>query len=252
MRNKPKQTLTRSVEQMEDFMIKILALQISVFGDYSHIKATPELAAELVPVFDKKLFPTVSTLNNTDHLTGAIHQVPMLRFFSVDQYINISFLPNRIDCNLVANEASFDQLECKANELFDYLKMGINYFGLKGNRMAFNGHVAINDIDVAPDKYLHINSFFKNEKVTEWSTSLNKSTTFMCNESEETLNNILNLQLAIDPKEEAVVLGNFDINTLQDNQSIRFDSQDFSSFLENAVNIVTDMLKAQEDQGGKS
>ena len=228
-------------------MKQLLNLQMSLFGSFENIGVSAPMAAELIPLFNNELIPSVIQLSMVDPSKNTIQNVNRLSMVSPDGSFGMVFLPDRIDCNYSAKEQVVE-LRCLNDLLFQmckYLEAAVSHISAIGNRIAINGRYVTDEVSCVSNNYIKMPSFFAEKEIVEWTASNNAITTIEINGVNETVNNILNLSLARKESDNTVgVMAAFDINTVPMNTVPRFTSNSFADFLKQAI-INIDAITAE-------
>lgn len=230
-------------------MKQIINIQLSTFGAYGGIHATPEVVSALIPYFSNELMPSFFELKAIDPIKNIINNDNRLRLLSVDNQIELVFLPDRIDCNFTLKNDSVanNDMNMIAFKLKDYLEKAMQFFHTNGNRLALNGKFITDEIELNHSNYILSPNFFNNKPISEWSINMNALTEIAFSTGSELVNNILNLQLVKKTSSVEAMLIAFDINTMPQNQSMRFGSESISVFLDKALQNKDDMISTLGD-----
>lgn len=218
-------------------MKKVLNLQMSLFGSFDSISADISLAADLIPLFENKLIPSVIQLAAIDPVNNVLNTSNRLSMMSPDGKYTVVFLPDRIDCNYSPKDevVSPDDIQSKMTQMCALIIKAADKFSVVGNRVAINGRFANSEITNKYADYIIPNSFFAGKNVTEWGINANAVTTLNINGAEEQVNNILNLSLGKNTSGEYAVIVSFDVNTIPSNTTMRFRADALSNFLAPAI-----------------
>lgn len=218
-------------------MNRVLNLQMSLFGSFDSIGADVSLAAELIPLFDNSLIPSVIQLATIDPSNSALNISNRLSMMSPDGKYTVVFLPDRIDCNYSPKDEviSPETIQEKMKEMCTLITKAADKFSVVGNRVAINGRFVNSEITNNYEDYVIPNSFFAEKAVTEWGTKTNAVTTQNINGVEEQVNNILNLSLGKNGAGQCALIVDFDINTVPTNTTMRFRADSLHEFLVSAL-----------------
>lgn len=212
-------------------MKEIINIQLSVFGSFEHVKATPDIVSQLIPLFDNQFMPSVFEMKIFDAANNSVENENRLRLISTDKKNEIVFLPNRIDCNCKDGGEDFEVLNTLIDLLSEHLGKTMEFLNVRGNRFALNGQLVIDEISSSYDEYINAKSFFKEKEILEWSTNINAKTKVTILDEEEEINNILNLKLVENNDGNKATMVAFDINTMPENIKMRFEKNAIASFL---------------------
>lgn len=245
----------------------INSYNFSAFGDFKYIDSLPESIYSLMDLFrDDKLLPstfeemegiinfsnmqhniqqnvaTRPTLNSTDKKTSIVLGSDRLNFIvnNSTQYNNLSFVTS----------------QNKKSE--EFAKKIFNHYSVISNRLAINTEIVIDDLLDDRKKFIYDNlfipiPFYKEESSRDWSQRLATRRLFKLNNLDEELNIIFIirhhfLETIINGKPilKKVIYLNLDINTVQENQTKRFDLNYIEPFLKEAWNIQNELLNQLE------
>lgn len=238
-------------------MDKILNFQISFFGSFSYLKPDQEVIAKLMEALkEENMLPTTTTVSTIDTANKNIITEDRLRMVSLDKKWSINFLKDRIDINY-----NYDGGNEIFNSLSDvFLKSKVilnsilNHFNeLQGNRLALNSKILLNELssdernDFINKFSKHINSFI-DAPLEEWYTRYNyrKGRTIFSNKV-ETCNNIIELgdidcyDIKTEQISKRLFIG-FDVNTLPENDKMRFQYNNLKDFIDNLEEDFVEMF----------
>ena len=171
-----------------------------------------------------------------------------LGFVSQDQQYSINILSERIDINYnKVNDAdvcmdAFYSFAIKA------LSAIIDYSGALSNRLAMNIQQvcemkSFSDLKMRGKSFVKTAAYYDDKDFSEWSMRTNGLVDIAVNESQETLNVITDISSGQDASgQQAVVLFHIDINTLPQNQNMRFDKLALEPFVQNAAAIASTII----------
>lgn len=225
-------------------MKQLLNLQMSIFGSFDSIEVSPTLAADLIPLFNNELIPSVIQLTLVDPVKKITEDVSRPSMISADGKYVVAFLPDRIDCNFNSNNEiiSFDGVTDVLSKLCAFLKIATQYVSAIGNRIAINGRYVTDDKPHSYESYTILPPFFTGKKVAEWSASGNAISEITINGNIESINNILNLSLTQNATSgKNGVMVTFDVNTVPTNTAPRFSKESLDEFLNQAIVNITEI-----------
>lgn len=227
------------------------SIQISLFGNFTNIKPDLETMKLLTDTFQSKsIFPTVSNHQNIDMITGINSSELRVVLVTLDGRYNINILPERIDYLSKFTDTvkiSDSQLSNEVNSGSKILSELLSVLKIKSNRLALNIQFIYKNIekeDLAKIYSSNINflEFYNQEKVIEWQLMSNARVSFEDPLFSETLNVISFVMPAMNvlTKTNGLML-QLDVNTLQDNLDLRFESDNLEQFYTTTIKIVNDL-----------
>lgn len=227
-------------------MNQIIMLQASLFGSFDNIKLDPVLASKLINEFGNKLMPSTVKLATLNPMDGRLYTEDRLNMVSSDEEVSIAFLPNRIDANYAMKNTPLSacDIEKKLDELQCYLSTATTYFSEVGNRLAINGRFINTEIPFSADNYFKLNGFFSGKDLAEWSLRTNTITHFTIAESDEDVNNILELSLSHNVEGDVALMVSFDINTSATRNNMRFSDKSLPEFFVQALANLAEMVSS--------
>ena len=228
-----------------------LNYQLSIFGKYT-ITPTPETITGLMSKINQEtqctLLPNMINSQQIEIPSNKITTVSNLGFVSQDQQYSINILSERIDINYnKVNDAdvcmdAFYSFAIKA------LSAIIDYSGVLSNRLAMNIQQvcemkSFSDLKMRGKSFVKTAAYYDDKDFSEWSMRTNGLVDIAVNESQETLNVITDISSGQDASgQQAVVLFHIDINTLSQNQNMRFDKLALEPFVQNAAAIASTII----------
>jgi len=223
-----------------------LQIMASVFGDFSKFDATPEIVADLMRIFSSySIVPSMINSFQVDVQTNTILTKQKPQIVSNKNGFNIDIKDERIDVLLNApfnSNISNMSIKEKVKNKFDMLRIVMEYTGIKSNRLAYNEEVILGNFSEDKMKTIYNklfldNKYYDSNSTFDWEFRINKKiSTSICN-VEESLNIITHLKrnlvvINLNGKQNKVdrIGYHFDFNTLQDNNSARFDEKAIYDF----------------------
>jgi len=225
--------------------------QVSIFGDYADITPSPEnIQFFLDELSDKGFIPNIQNEINLefgdDPLNAKIVNVGKLRLSTSDSSFNIVFLSRRID--FILTNINFEVFEMPSFSVFvanckNFLETISRKYPNKHRRIAVIQDFFIFGHDEVIQKKLHNNvSFFENKQLLEWAYSISVREKMADNED-------LNITCII-KKANTQVLWNslqkefdgihicFDANTIDENETYRFDNTNICDSIDNIIQVL--------------
>lgn len=231
-----------------------LNYQLSVFGKYT-IVPVPETITDLMNKInletDHIFVPTTFSSQQIEIPTNKITTIYNLGFISQDQQYSITILNERIDINYnktqnVIKMGDFYNLAIKA------LAVIINYSGVMSNRLAMNIQQVceldnMNALNLLGKSLVKTAEYYNVRDFSEWSIRTNGLVDITINDSKETSNVITDISSGNDVTgQKPAVLFHVDINTLSQNQNMRFDELALEPFVKSASEIAKTIISDVE------
>lgn len=237
----------------------IVSVQLSVFSN-SRIEPLPEnitsLMSDLNSLGNYVFLPSVMTGQNFDLISKQLKNVTNLAFFSTDQLCQIVCFDNRIDVT-INNHPNGSGLDLNKSLAFAKCAMKIvqNKNGILGNRLALNIHILCDAYTGSFSKTIYGKEFYvplayyKDKELNEWSTRTNARVHLCVGTTSELSNIITDLTIVEEGNGNQRVLCHLDINTLAENQGLRFNSENLDLFISDAAGITMEIKKNIEEVG---
>lgn len=242
---------TISFQSEEETVMHIpVNYQLSIFGKYT-IPPTPETISVLMTEINentKKTFlPNIISGQQVDTSSNQIVTIMNLSFITQDQQYSIIISNERIDVN-------YNQINESDINIEDFYKFAtkaldtiIYYAKTASNRLAINIQQAheiksISQLNTIGKKIVKCVAYYNDKNFTEWSTQINSQINTQINNSQETLNIITEIASRKDEtNQKPIILSHIDINTIPQNQNMRFNQDSLASFVKNAVSIAINL-----------
>lgn len=232
-------------------MLTALNYQLSIFGKYA-ITVSPETITELMGQINQEtkhiFLPNIITSQQIEISSNKITTVSNLGFVSQDQQYSIVILNERIDINY--NKVTDDTVDM--NIFYDVaikaLTAIINYSNIRSNRLAMNIHQVcrignFNNLNKLGKIFVKTAAYYNDKDFSEWSLRTNAIADIAVNDIQERLNVITDISSGQDVSEQqAAVILHVDINTLPQNQNMRFNKQALEPFVQNAKGIASTII----------
>lgn len=245
-------------------MNNIINVQFSYFCDY-HIQTSVESITKLMEGLNKlgfcELLPSMIPGQKLNLLEGKAIPTSNLSFNSTDGSIQIVCMDNRIDCIIrptVSEKIDLERDLFKSKSLLDVI---ISHYNILGNRLAINIDAIGNKkvIDFSTTKFGSILSssinYYKGKTISEISANLNTRIPIVLSETEETINVITNINTAVNNKDQSnLLLCHIDINTVPENQRLRFRNDVLEQFVSQIKGIIQQIIsefEAMDNEGRK-
>jgi hypothetical protein len=239
-----------------------MIFKTSIFGDFDNIKPTPETIMALTKEFAEfEAIPSTFTETNSGIPALSVTNIlppateNRLRLSSGSEGMDIFIFSNRIEISFEPKEFigfSDEQIHnvVKKNEtIFERL---LNKYTKSASRLALTTATLLIDLqDEQRSAFLHKfitdKSYFSNP--INWSTSLMKREIIKLNESQDTLNIIVNISTTAGREGNENKLRNFtgfsiyfDINTAAENTAPRFTLPEIRDFLDQTVDLKKKLI----------
>ena len=231
--------------------------QATIFGSFSDIEPTPDNTKTLIDLFmDKALIPGVINELRATAQTPIPTRRPRIRCASANGEWAIEFLSNRINIEKYpiethgTNLGDLDTFCSDANYLF---KQITREFKKKANRIALTTHFILEKMieETLSRIYLRLfksPEFYIENPPFEWDWRTASRNPIELEGLDETLNIIVMINRSYGEfqiEDEVTpfdgILLSLDINTVPDNQELRFDTHNIASFY-NQVSMLHDNL----------
>ncbi len=233
-------------------------LRASIFGDFSKIKVNPETSIKLTSLFSQYGF--IPSIYQEIYLNELQKRQQLLEF---DQGWNIKFGINRIDVEKTLNPKNRElnyRLPDFIGTAMKYLNIIIAEFDIMANRLALfsDNLIVISEKKVLDDIYRNLTNpldAYRDVSVSEWNLRSVTRKTVKDNGWEEIFNVIVDvsrskgtIQLGEDIPEESIddLRIYFDINTVPESDSLRFDASSLEPFFSNALRFVGEISLQME------
>jgi hypothetical protein len=229
--------------------------QLSIFGKYA-IAPSPETITELMPKINREtqmtFLPNLINSQQVEIPSSRINIISNLGFITQDQQYSIAILNDRVDVNYnKVNETSicvedFYKFATKA------LSTIIEYSGVASNRLAINIRQvcemkSFSDLNARGKDLLTCATYYTGKDFAEWAMRTNSQTDIQINESTERLNVITDISSGQDVTGlKAAALFHIDINTLPQNQNMRFSKEALEPFVQSALSIAISLISDVE------
>lgn len=232
-----------------------LNYQLSIFGKYT-ISPTPEIVTSLMTDINKataELFlPSIINTQQIEIPSNRISTISNLAYTTQDQKFSIAIMNERIDVNynrVVSTEIAM-------NDYFDLAEKALNAImgnsNLMSNRLAINIQMLselqhIDQFNALGNALIKSANYYNDKSLFEWSTRVNSKSTIRIAEKEEGINTITNISTAQSIQgQKPGLLYHIDINTLPQNEGMRFDKSSLRSFIDNVTPIATQIINDVE------
>lgn len=227
--------------------------QVSVFGDFDDIKATPENMLFAINSFSEYgLMPSVSQEFNFDIVNMNSPKITQrIMLISDDEGTVVTVNSGRID-------VKFDTV--KLSQQFDFNRRAVqiiskllDQFGKKGTRLALNTLRRVQDLGYKDLQKIVGNyggkfAYFSKEDLTEWGCHLATRGSLSIGQLGRSCNIITNYSTAPQESESVVELDiAIDINTVQGRGDCQFNGDDLGEFLRGAQAIRQAILQSDEE-----
>lgn len=227
--------------------------QVSVFGDFDDIKATPENMLFAATSFTGcGLMPSVSQEFNFDILNmNSPKMTQRIMLISDDEGIAVRVNSDRIDVKFdvekLPRQLDFNQ---QAVQIISAL---LDKFGKKSTRLALNTVRRVQDLGYEElqkivDCYGGKFAYFSERDITEWGCHLATRENLEIGQISQCCNVITNYSSVLQEFENTIQLDiAVDINTVPENEIRQFNGEDLREFLEGAQTIRWAVLKRDEE-----
>lgn len=227
-----------------------LNYQLSAFGKLM-IEPTPDTITALMNKInqetDEIFLPNIINSQQIEIPSNKITTVANLGFVTQSQQYSIAILNDRIDVNY--NKTTDTDISMETFYAFSVKALSaiMDYFEIVSNRLAVNIQRAcelnsFEDLRACGKRLVTGAAYYNSKEFAEWSTRINAQENIELNESQERLNIITDISSGQDiTGQKAACLFHIDINTIPQNQNMRFDKKALPSFVENAKSIATEL-----------
>lgn len=227
-----------------------LNYQLSIFGNYS-ISPSPETVTELMSRINtatSEIFlPNIINSQQVEVPSNRIITISNLGFVTQNQKFSISILNERIDVNY--NKVIEDSIDIDA--FYDLAEKALNaimsYSKLDSNRLAANIQMVCDLVDFENLRSLGHQlitkaKYYDGKVLCEWSNRVNSQTEIDILDNAEGINVITEISSAQSVQGKPAVLYHIDINTLPQNQNMRFSSNALHPFIEKIMPIAKEII----------
>lgn len=235
----------------ESIMSIALNYQLSIFGKFA-ITPSPEAITGLMSKINQEtqqtLLPNMINSQQIEIPSNKITTVSNLGFVSQDQQYSITILNERIDINYNRVNDVTVSMDAFYSFAIKALTAIIDYSGILSNRLAMNIQQVcemknFSDLKMRGKSFVKTAAYYNDKDFSEWSLRTNGLVDITINESQETLNVITDISSGQDVSgQQAAILFHVDINTLPQNQNMRFGKQALEPFVQNAAAIASTII----------
>lgn len=230
----------------------LLNVQLSVFSNY-HIEATAKNVTTLMSKLNElgrfEYLPNTIPGQSFDLVAGKVIPTSNLAFVTKGQLSKVICMDDRIDCQLNYDEEHQDTIESSINFCKDVLNIIMSEFPICGNRLAININqlgepieTRILDTNIGK-RNASLLDFYEDKDVNDWATRTNARIPTADTNFTEILNVITEISLAQNEQTEEIrFLQHLDINTVPENQNIRFSYESIGAFINATKDIVNKLL----------
>lgn len=228
-----------------------LNYQLSVFGKFT-IAPLPDVITTLMNKINEEtqetFLPNIINNQQIEIPSNRITTTANLGFVTQNQQYSIAILNNRIDVNY--NKT--DELDVDIETFYAFsvkvLVAIMDYCAIASNRLAINIQ-QVCEFDSFEKLYscgkrlVNSAAYYNDKEFTEWSIRINSQVNIELDERQEVLNVITDISSGQDiTGQKAACLFHIDINTIPQNQSMRFRKDSLPSFVQNAKAIATVLM----------
>lgn len=223
-----------------------LNYQLSIFGKYS-IVPSPEIVKELMTEINnatKEAFlPSIISTQQVEVSSNQIKSLSNLGFITADQKFNISILNERIDVNYNRNTDIDVEIDLFYDIAVKALVAIMDHFKLNAYRLAANFQMVceLPDFDklrTLGNQFVTTAKYYDDKMLCEWSNRVNSQVQVEIADQPEGLNVITEISSAQSVQGKPAILYHIDINTLPQNQNMRFSSTCIDHFVDKATPIA--------------
>lgn len=236
----------------EDFIMSVaINYQLSMFGKYTIIPS-PETITALMNKINQNIgmvfLPNIINSQQIEIPSNRISTIANLGFITQDQQYSITILNDRIDVSYNKIDDTLIRMEDFYDFAIKALSAIIEYSGIVSYRLAMNIQQVCEmksfpDLKARGKVLLRSASYYDDKEFTEWSLRTNSQVNVEIKKSQEVLNVITDISSGQDiTGQKAVVLFHVDINTLSQNQNMRFGRDALEPFVRGAISIATDLI----------
>ena len=228
-----------------------LNYQFSIFGNYS-IVPTPEIVTQLMARINastgEAFLPNIINAQQIEVSSNQIKSISNLGFITQNHKYSISLLNNRIDINYNKNN---DEAAPEIDQFFYLATKGlneiINYFNLSSYRLAANFQLVFElpnfeRLQILGNKVITTASYYDGKTFCEWSNRVNSQAEINILGATEGINVITDISSATSVQGEPAILYHIDINTLPQNQRMRFSSPAIEAFSEAVIPTAKEII----------
>lgn len=242
-----------SINEEANKMSVALNYQLSIFGRYS-IAPNPEMITNLMSKINtatgETFLPNIINTQQVEVSSNQIKSLSNLGFVTPDQKFSISILNERVDINFTRTTDIDVEIDTFFNIAVKALETIMDYANLNAYRLAANYQMVCNlqDFDklqILGKRFVTAAKYYDSKALYEWSNRVNSQVEINIMDAPEGINVITEISSAHSVHGQHAVLYHIDINTLPQNQNMRFSSVAISSFVGKvtpiAKEIVTDV-----------
>ena len=237
---------------MEDSSMSIaLNYQLSIFGKYN-ILPNPETITDLMAKINQSnqivFLPNLISSQQIEIPTNKITMIPNLGFITQNRQYSITILNERIDINynrIDGTEIGIGDFYIFAENILSKI---ITYSDLISNRLAMNIQYVCDALDACMimhtgKKLLKNVAYYDDKDLSEWSMRTNSQVDIKIEDLQEKLNVITNISSGQEiSTDKPVILFHIDINTLPQNQAMRFSSDSLRYFVKESQPIAEELI----------
>lgn len=225
--------------------------QLSIFGKYT-ITPTPETITALMSKINqetrKTFLPNIINSQQIEILSNKITTLANLGFITQDQEYSIAILNERIDINYNRVNNSLLGIGEFYNFATKTISVIIEYASIISNRLAINIQQvcemnSFSELQERGKSLLRSAKYYNDKDFAEWAMRTNSQVDTDINGAKESLNVITDISSGQDTTgQKAAILFHIDINTLPQNQNMRFGKDSLPPFVQNAQEIAQIIL----------
>lgn len=227
-----------------------LNYQLSIFGNYS-LSPSPTTVTDLMSKINAEtgemFLPNIINTQQVEVPANRISTISNLGFVSQNQRYNIAILNDRIDITYNKNnEADVDinhfyELATKAlNCIMDYAKLSA--YRLAANIQMVNELSDFGKLQALGKRLIVTADYYNEKPLLEWSNRVNSQAEIDIMGKNEGINVITDISTAQSVQGKPATLYHIDINTLPQNQSMRFSRESLYSFVEKILPITKEII----------
>lgn len=236
----------------EDYIMSIaLSYQLSIFGKYA-ITISPETITGLMVRINQEtqhtLLPNIISRQQIELPSNKITIVSNLGFVSQDQLYSIAIFNERIDVNYNKINDATENMDTFYGFAIKALAAIIDYSGILSNRLAMNIQQIcqmerFDKLNALGKAFVKTAAYYDGKKFSDWYLRTNGIADFSVDNVQERMNVITDISSGQDASgQQAAVLFHVDINTLPQNQDMRFNKQALEPFVQNAKDIASTII----------
>lgn len=220
--------------------------QLSIFGKYS-VSPTPEVITKLMTGINEAsgemFLPNIINSQQIELPSNRITAISNLGFVTQNQQYNIVLLNERIDVSynkILDAEIDMDGYFLMAEKILSVIMGQLN---LTSNRLAVNIQMlaeidCLNKLNTLGKFLIKSIDYYNDKDYCEWSTRTNSNTNININGLDERINVITDISSAQSVKDQKpAILYHIDINTVQQNMSMRFNNSHIKAFVDKVLPI---------------